>query len=1202
LKTPLTLINKAASIFVIAVTGLAITRMLFDLHTLRPFLAGIETMKFNTGLSLLCSGIAVLLLDQQQSTRTARSISVTLSIVVLLICLLTLGEHFFHWDIGLDDFFYRHPATAIAIPHPGRMPVATAIFLFSLNLALLLIPWRKAHFLIHVILITGIVFLVLMFLGVLLRLSVVQTTGVFSKALINSVILFLLLFVAAFFSQPLSHLKFSFQKKIVGVIAMVCLAIMILFFSFRSGIEQTNESARLVEHTNEVLLLSAKIRTLISEVEAGVRDFFLTGNERYLPVYDKRTDSLNKAMHRLQTLTKDNPGQQKHIDTLQTRIADYASFRRELVAEVKVKQTPFRQLNATVDNRKETMDEARRIIASIQQDEEELLTKRKTENQQRIELANRSIILFLVIAALLLLFAFMVVYYNTRARNKAEMALRNSLNEISNFKTLFECAPGLYLILKPDLTISAASDAYLKATLKQRSEILGRGLFEVFPDNPDDPAADGVSNLRASLNFVLANKTPHAMADQRYDIARPDGSFEERVWSPSNKPVLDAIGEVVYIIHSVEDITVRLRNEQELIRKTNEIKDLYNNAPCGYHSLDGDGYFLEINETELKWLGYTKEELVGRLRFQDIITTGEKERFPGQYAAFKEKGFVQDVEFELVRKDGTILPAILSATAIYDEQGTYLRSRTTVLDYTERKKLDDQLKQFNRELETRVELKTREVIEKEQQYRFLLENMREGIQVISHDWKYIFVNHSVEGQSSYSAEELLGHTIMEIYPGVEQTELFAVLKRCMEERTATIFENEFSFSNRIKGWFELSIQPVPEGLFILSMDITERKKAEAFLVASEETRRLIMDSAQDAIICIDTAGRITVWTPKAEKIFGWNEPEVLGKELAGTIIPPRYRESHTKGMANYLKTGEGPVLNKLIEINAINRQGTEFPVELSIVPFEQKGQLFFCGFLRDITERKKAEENLKRYTAELKASNTELERFAYIASHDLQEPLRMVSSFLSLLEEEMDGQLDETKKEYIHFAVDGAERMKALIQALLQYSRVGTHKEDFTKTNMNEVAQYVNKVLKEEIRKTGALVKWQSLPTIMAHKTLINQLLLNLVSNALKYRSESTPVIEAGSKTEQDSDVFYVKDNGLGIEAKFFEKIFVIFQRLHNKSEYSGTGIGLAICKKIVEIHHGRIWVESEPGKGSTFYFSIPKKKYHETGSKDLAD
>lgn len=666
------MINKAASIFVIAVAGLVITRMLFDLHTLRPLLAGLETMKFNTGLCLLFSGIAILLLDQQQITRTARSISVTLSIVVLLICLMTLGEHFFQWDTGLDDLFYRHPATSPATPHPGRMPVATAIFLVFLNLALLFIPWRNLHFLIHVILITGIVFLVLMFLGVLLRLSVVQTTGVVSKALINSVILFLLLFVAAFFSRPLSYLKFSFQKKIVGVFAMVCLAIMILFFSFRSGIKRTNESAKLVEHTNEVLLLSAKIRTLISEVEAGVRDFFLTGNERYLPVHDKRIDSLNKAMHRLQTLTKDNPGQQKHIDTLQTRIAEYTSFRRELVAEVKVKQTPFRKLNAAMSNGTEAMDEARRLIASIQQHEEELLTKRKAENQQRIELANRSIILFLVIVALLLLFAFMVVYYNTRARNKAEMALRNSLDEISNFKTLFECAPGLYLILRPDLTINAVSDEYLKATLTQRSEILGRGLFEVFPDNPDDPAANGVFNLRASLNFVLANKKPHAMADQRYDIARPDGSFEERVWSPLNKPVLDARGEVVYIIHSVEDITVRLRNEQELIRKTNEIKDLYNNAPCGYHSLDSNGYFLEINATELRWLGYSREELIGRLNFADIITAGNRERFYKQYAALKEKGHVQDVEFELVRKNGTIFPAILTATAIYDEQGTYL--------------------------------------------------------------------------------------------------------------------------------------------------------------------------------------------------------------------------------------------------------------------------------------------------------------------------------------------------------------------------------------------------------------------------------------------------------------------------------------------------------------------------------------------------
>jgi len=232
--------------------------------------------------------------------------------------------------------------------------------------------------------------------------------------------------------------------------------------------------------------------------------------------------------------------------------------------------------------------------------------------------------------------------------------------------------------------------------------------------------------------------------------------------------------------------------------------------------------------------------------------------------------------------------------------------------------------------------------------------------------------------------------------------------------------------------------------------------------------------------------------------------------------------------------------------------------------------------------------NLQKSTTELKASNTELERFAYIASHDLQEPLRMVSSFLTLLETDYGNSLDEKAKEYIGYAVDGAGRMKVLVNDLLLYSRVGTNKEEMKATDMNEVMEYVMRLLAPDIKKNNAVIKFGTLPVIKANKTLIEQLFMNLVGNALKYHGEERPVIEIGYRSEKNH-VFYVKDNGIGIDPRFFEKIFIIFQRLHGKTDYPGTGIGLAICKKIADVHKGEIWVESQPGIGSTFFFSIPK-------------
>jgi PAS domain S-box-containing protein len=257
--------------------------------------------------------------------------------------------------------------------------------------------------------------------------------------------------------------------------------------------------------------------------------------------------------------------------------------------------------------------------------------------------------------------------------------------------------------------------------------------------------------------------------------------------------------------------------------------------------------------------------------------------------------------------------------------------------------------------------------------------------------------------------------------------------------------------------------------------------------------------------------------------------------------------------------------------------------------------------VNDITARRQSEilmqqlnEDLKKRAAELATSNAELERFAYVASHDLQEPLRMVSSFLQLLKKKYQDKLDEKADQYIHYAVDGAERMKTLILDLLEYSRVGSGKGNFTEVNMPEVVDEVIVTFRDKIIAAGAVVATTGpLPVIRAERGQMVQLLQNLVGNALKYRSDQPPMIRISAKEEADQWRFSVSDNGIGIDPSFSDKVFIIFQRLHNKSEYSGTGIGLAICKKIVERHGGRIRVEPGAERGSTFFFTISKYLNH---------
>ncbi|MEI6946408.1 PAS domain S-box protein [Paraflavisolibacter sp. H34] len=602
----------------------------------------------------------------------------------------------------------------------------------------------------------------------------------------------------------------------------------------------------------------------------------------------------------------------------------------------------------------------------------------------------------------------------------------------------------------------------------------------------------------------------------------------------------------------------------------------------------------------------------------------------------------------------------------------------------------------------------------EERFRFLLENMQEGIQVLGFDWKYIFVNEAAVWQGRYPLETLKDHTLMENYPGVEETRVFRVFRECMEERTARVLENEFVFPDGTRRWFELHIQPVPEGLFVLSMDISKRKALELRL-------NRFYRAGITGVFYWSVDGRILEANDKFLEMTGYTRQDLEQGRINWTkMTPPEYATQDRKSLNDLLVTGT----HTLYEKEYIRKDGTRIPVEIgtaalvadgsegmSLVlditdrkkaeeeirrsnerfrlatqasfdiiwdvdletrelfvsdalekllgvpvgpspdPLEviafihpddrgRMGQEFraflqapdmnytgqcrllkaggseayinvralvlrrpdgepyrIVGVTRDITDEKKHElqlqrlnEEVNRRAAQLQASNTELERFAFVASHDLQEPLRMVSSFMALLEKRLEGKLDDSTRQYFHFAMDGAERMKGLIQDLLQYSRAASNKELFAEVDLNGVVQNVLQLLYLAIQESGATVRINCpLPVVLANKTQMTQLFQNLLGNALKYRSDQNPRIEIDCEDLGDSWKFSVRDNGIGIDPKFHEKIFAVFQRLHTKAEYPGTGIGLAICKVIVERHGGNIWVDSTPGGGSTFFFTLNK-------------
>lgn len=351
--------------------------------------------------------------------------------------------------------------------------------------------------------------------------------------------------------------------------------------------------------------------------------------------------------------------------------------------------------------------------------------------------------------------------------------------------------------------------------------------------------------------------------------------------------------------------------------------------------------------------------------------------------------------------------------------------------------------------------------------------------------------------------------------------------------------------------------------------------------------RQLLEAAPDAIIIVDSDGCIVLVNRMAETMFGYGRSELMGKAVE-VLLPAAFRDGHQQKRDAYFSDAHTRPMGSGLELRAQHKNGHQIPVEISLSPLQSADGQLVTAVVRDITERQQAREALEQHALELERSNAELEQFAYVASHDLQEPLRMVASYAQLLGRRYRDKLDEDADEFIDYIVDGATRMQNLINDLLTFSRIGTRGNEMVPTDTNAVLRRVLNNLQLAIDDSHAKVTYDQLPEVKGDELQLVQLFQNLISNALKFHGEAAPVIHIGAKHEAEEVVFSVKDQGIGIEPQYSERIFLLFQRLHGKKEYPGTGIGLAICKKIVDRHGGKIWIESQPGKGTTFYFTLP--------------
>jgi PAS domain S-box-containing protein len=343
--------------------------------------------------------------------------------------------------------------------------------------------------------------------------------------------------------------------------------------------------------------------------------------------------------------------------------------------------------------------------------------------------------------------------------------------------------------------------------------------------------------------------------------------------------------------------------------------------------------------------------------------------------------------------------------------------------------------------------------------------------------------------------------------------------------------------------------------------------------------RLLVEAAPHAMVVVGAAGAITFINRRGEALFGYARDELIGRPVE-LLVPERFRDLHHAEVGRYFVDPVARPMGTGRELFGRRKDGTEIAIEIGLSPIAAGTGTVTLASITDITERKRIEDRVRR-------ANAELEQFAYIASHDLQEPLRMVASFTELLGQRYRGQLDAKADQYIFYAVDGARRMQQLIADLLAYSRVGSQGGPLVPVACDGVLPRVLGVLQPAIAETGAAFEIGPLPTVLADEGELGQLLQNLVGNALKFRGEAPPRIAIAARWHGDRWLFSVADNGIGIEMRYAERIFQMFQRLHDRGTFEGSGIGLAIAKRIVERHGGRIWFESTPGAGTTFFFTL---------------
>ena len=662
-------------------------------------------------------------------------------------------------------------------------------------------------------------------------------------------------------------------------------------------------------------------------------------------------------------------------------------------------------------------------------------------------------------------------------------------------------------------------------------------------------------------------------------------------------------------MENLQELQKKLQEKEQKIRelslKTEELSDFIENASVPLHWVDKDGLIVWANQAELDFLGYSSDEYIGR-SISDFHA--DKEVIADVLTRLKNGETLLNYPARLVTKDGVIKNVIINSNVLVKD-GEFIHTRCFTRDITEQKNFTTELEQ--KVLERTIELKQsraflQSVLNTTKNIITSYEAVYDKDKKIS-DFKIVYCNDEMLAYTNMSQQEIIGKTCKEVFPSIFSNGVFERLVKCVTTGEPDKYEVK-SVKNIEPIWFEASIIRLNNnGVTVTATNITEEKNAELKL---ENLNKQLAFQNELFRHAEESSGQGNYsWNlDTAESTYSDNFFKLLGYEPREFTILQNHFNNHIHPddldyvMKQIQQVIESQEVNEW-EFRMITKSGESFYTKSTGMIIKTSGERLLVGTIQDISKEKKAALQLEQMNIDLEKQNEELASFSYIASHDLQEPLRKIMTFSSRLKDKYKSHLPEEAQTYLGKIDESAKRMAKLILDLLEYSRLHNEENLFVKTDLTEVVKNVLTDFELVIEQRKAVVQYGKMLAIDVIPLHINQLFYNLLSNSLKFsKTDVTPVINISTHVLTPEDIkkypnlnmplpyceIVIQDNGIGFEQKYDQQIFVIFQRLNRRDEYDGTGIGLSICKKIVDNHRGIIFVESNLNEGSTFHIILP--------------